>query len=81
MMKRQCAPVAVAVPEVGKYGKYYFYVWDKRSVNINDIILAKATNIQKFADQSISLSWYYDVSGGQKVSEIEAIISICKRLR
>lgn len=65
--------VAVAVPEIAKYGKHYFYAWDKRSVDINDIILAKATNIQKFADQSLSLSWYYDVSDGRKVSELEAL--------
>ena len=63
----------VVVPEVGKYGKYYFYAWDKRTVGINDIILATATNIQKFADQSLSLSWYYDISNGTKIQESEAI--------
>lgn len=65
--------VAVAVPDIVEYGQHYFYAWDKRSVNINDIILASSTNIQKFGDQSLSLNWYYDVADGVKVSEEEAI--------
>ena len=41
--------------------------------NINDIVLSVVTNVQKFQDQSISLNWYYDVSGGTKIPESEAI--------
>lgn len=65
--------IACVVPEVERYAESYFYTWDKRSININDIVLSVVTNVQKFQDQSISLNWYYDVSGGTKIPESEAI--------
>lgn len=64
---------AVVVPDVEEYGQHYFYTWDKRSVKFNDIYLASVVNFQKFFDQSISYNGYFDVSGGKKIPEEEAM--------
>ena len=64
---------AVVVPDVEEYGQHYFYTWDKRSVSFNDVYFASVVNFQKFFDQSISFNGYFDVSGGKKIPEKEAL--------
>lgn len=64
---------AVMVPEIEEYGDNYFYVWDNRSVSFNTIYRVALVNLQKFFDQSLSYNGYFDVSGGKKISEEEAL--------
>lgn len=64
--------VAVAVPEIAKYGKYYVYAWGKYTkFTINELYLSIAANISKFIDQAISFNTYFDFSDGEKISEMD----------
>lgn len=63
--------VAVAVPEIEKYGDKYIYAWSNTKINKNKLDLVIESNYTKFQDQASSFNNYFDLVKNPKIDELE----------